>query len=249
MSLPRDAYTSADWFKTEQRNFFAKAWVFAGVVSDVQIFGDYITVQAGAFPLAVIRLKDGTLAAYHNICRHRGATLLEGIGNVGKSVVCPYHRWTYTLEGQLKGMSNMAECFPDLDRSKLSLKPASIGEFQGLIFVNPKPKADFDSWINPIRNKAWPHDLSAKDISEAATLIYDLKCDWKIFIENAIDGYHLAYLHEATLGGPKPDKNVWERHGDHLVWYAIDEAGRRHSLPAKAQNEYKKILDQAYQSR
>ena len=240
MSLPIDAYTSLDWFKTEQKDFFAKAWVFAGVISDVQASGDYITVQAGAFPLAVIKLKDGTLAAYHNICRHRGATLLEGTGNTGKSLVCPYHRWTYTLQGQLKGMPNMAECFPDLKRAQLSLKLASIGEFQGLIFVNPDPAADFESWISPIRDKAWPHDLSTKDISEAAPLIYDLKCDWKIFIENAIDGYHLAYLHEATLGGPKPDKNIWERHGDHLVWYAIDEEGRRHSLPAKAQNEYKK---------
>jgi len=240
MSLARDAYISADWFAAEQSEFFAKTWVFAGVSADFQNPGDYAALQAGAFPLAVIKLKDGSLAAYHNICRHRGTTLLEGMGNTGKSLVCPYHRWTYTLDGRLKGAPNMTECFPDLDRSKLSLKPASVGEFQGLVFVNAEPDADFESWVNPIRDKAWPHDLSAKDINEAAPLIYDMKCDWKVFIENAVDGYHLAYLHETTLGGPTPSENIWERHGDHLLWYATDEGDLRHALPAKSRKDYKK---------
>ena len=77
MTLSRDAYISPDWFTAEQREFFAKTWVFAGIASDFQNPGDYMSVQAGAFPLAVLKLKDGSLAAYHNICRHRGTTLLE----------------------------------------------------------------------------------------------------------------------------------------------------------------------------
>jgi len=172
MTLPRHAYTSAEWFVAEQTEFFAKTWVFVGVASDFQKPGDYVSVQAGAFPLVVLKLKDGSLAAYHNICRHRGTTLLEGSGNAGKSVVCPYHRWTYTLDGHLKGAPNMAECFPDLDRSNLSLKPASVGNFQNLVFINADPNADFENWIAPIREKAWPHDLAAKDITAAASLIF-----------------------------------------------------------------------------
>jgi len=243
--LPREAYTTKVWQDAENNELFGHSWVFAGLESDIPNEGDYLTHQTGNSPLAVIRQKDGSLKAYHNICRHRGTTLLEGQnntnkGNTGKSIVCPYHRWTYVLDGRLKGAPDMATCFPDLDRANLGLKPAAIGVFQGLLFVNPNPSENFENWIAPITDKAWPHDLGAKDIYEAATLIYDLKCDWKVFVENAIDGYHLAYLHEDTLGGPKPSENIWEKHGEHLLWYATDDGDMRHALPVKARKDYKK---------
>ena len=237
--LPREAYLENAWHAREQRQLFADSWVFAGLKSDIENAGDYLTVNAGAFSIAVIKSKTGALNAVHNICRHRGAELLEGnYGNAGKSLVCPYHRWTYGLDGSFRGAPHMAACFPDLDRNKFSLKPAAVGVFRELIFVNPNPNADFCNWIGPLTDKAWPHDLAAKDLREGAPLLYDLKCDWKVFIENAIDGYHLAYLHEHTLGGPEPDKNTWERAGDHLIWYATDE-GVRHRLPHKARDESK----------
>jgi len=218
---------------------FARAWVFVGTVEDFAEIGDYQTVQAGAFPLAIIKQKDESLLAVHNVCRHRGAELLDSpSGNAGKSVVCPYHRWTYGLEGGLRRAPNMAICFPDLDRANLSLKPASIGIFCGLVFANPDPNADFDAWIGPLKGLAWPHDLKAKDLRAAASLTYDMKCDWKIYAENAIDGYHLAYLHEKTLGGPLPGLNVWERAGEHMIWYATD-TDVRHRLPGKIRKEAK----------
>jgi len=236
--LSRKAYTDEAWFQREQTELFSKSWVFAGVESDLKNVGDYLTLQVGAFPLVILKMKDESLGAFHNLCRHRGTTLLEGKGNTGTSVVCPYHRWTYTLDGRLKGAPHMATCFPDLDRKSLGLKPASMGIFKSFIFVNPDPNAVFEDWVGPISDKAWPHDLMAKDIREAVPLIYDMKCDWKVFVENAIDGYHLAYLHENTLGGPEPDKNIWERHGDHMIWYAED-GPTRSSLPAKSRKEAK----------
>ena len=239
--LKRDAYTSADWFKREQDELFSKSWQFALLESDVPNPGDYTAIQLGQHPIVILRLKDGEIGAYYNICRHRGTTLMEGSGNAGKSIVCPYHRWTYALDGRLKGVPNMSECFGELDRASLGLKPCAVGAFKGLVFVNPDVNAHFESFIAPIMNLAWPHDLSAKDLKEAATLIYDMKCDWKVFAENAIDGYHLAYLHENTLGGPLPAKNIWERHQDHMIWYATDEDGKRHSLPEKSRKEAKAV--------
>ncbi len=237
--LPRDAYVSSAWHKHEVEELFASSWVFAGITSDFTESGDYLTVQAGAFPLFVIKQKDGSLRAAHNICRHRGAELLENpSGNAGKALVCPYHRWTYGLEGDLRGIPDVATCFPGLDRGKLSLKTAGLGIFKELVFVNPDPNANFKTWIEPLISKAWPHDLNANDIREAASLKYDMKCDWKIFVENAIDGYHLAYLHERTLGGPLPEQNIWERAGDHLIWYATDTQSR-HRLPSKIRRETK----------
>lgn len=237
--LPREAYASPEWFLREQTNLLGQSWHFAGLETELMNSGDFIAVQAGAYPLFAIRMKDDEVGAFHNVCRHRGTTLVDGKGNAGKSLVCPYHRWTYTLGGRLKGAPDMAACFPNLDRKSLSLKHASIGIFKGLVFVNANSAANFNAWINPIASKAWPHDLSAKDISETAPLIYEMNCDWKVFVENAIDGYHLAYLHENTLGGPKPSESIWEQNGQHLLWYAIDEQDIRHALPQKSRKEAK----------
>ena len=230
---PKEAYTTANWFEKEQSAVFGQAWTFVGVLQDFAQTGDYRTVSSGAHRLVVVRGKEGQLNALHNICRHRGATLLDGhSGTCGGALVCPYHRWTYGLDGALRGVPNKQECFPDLDRSGLGLLPAALGVFRDLVFVNPDADADFEAWIAPLAGKAWPHDLTASDIKAAVPLVYNMKCDWKIYIENAIDGYHLAYLHEATLGGPLPGQNEWVQAGEHMIWYATED-GIRHRLPLK----------------
>lgn len=235
--LPRKAYTTRSWLKREQESIFQNAWMFVGTSQDFINTGDFRQTRSGSSSIITVKTKDGPLRAFHNLCRHRGAELLDGIsGNTGGSIVCPYHRWTYGLDGRLRGFPNKQECFPDLDRGSLGLKPAAIGQFKDLIFVNQNPNENFDNWIAPLKDKQWPHDLFASDVKEAAPLIYDLKCNWKVYIENAIDGYHLAYLHEKTLGGPLPDQNLWERAGEHLIWYA-NEDGIRHRLPKKIRDE------------
>lgn len=235
--LPKEAYKEQSWFENERNTIFQNAWTFVGTIHDFEQPGDFRTVACGADRIVVIHGKNGELRAFHNVCRHRGARLVDGPkGSCGGVVVCPYHRWTYGLDGALRGVPNMAECFPDLDRSTLGLLPAALGTIKDLVFANPRPDADFDKWITPIVGKEWPHDLAASDVNEAAPLIYDMKCDWKVYVENAIDGYHLAYLHENTLGGPLPGLNEWERAGDHMIWYATEE-GVRHRLPKKIRDK------------
>ncbi|MEM7429272.1 MAG: aromatic ring-hydroxylating dioxygenase subunit alpha [Pseudomonadota bacterium] len=236
--LPQSAYTDTAWFTNELRTVFANAWIPAGTVHDFRAAGDYRTVLCGTAQIMVIRDKAGNLGAFHNFCRHRGAVLLDDReGNCGSVLVCPYHRWTYALDGALRGIPDRAECFPDLDLSAHGLKPAAFGVFRDIVFVNPDPNADFATWIEPLQDKAWPHDLAASDVSEAVPLYYDMKCDWKIYVENALDGYHLSYLHEKTIGGPPPGLNAWNIFGDHLVWYATEE-GIRHRLPLKIRSKY-----------
>lgn len=235
--LAPDAYFSDDWLDLEKQTLFRRSWSFAGTVKDFSELGDYRLVEIGGSTIVVVLDKSGGLNAYHNFCRHRGATLLDAAnGNTGGAIVCPYHRWTYGLDGGLRGVPDKQSCFSDLDRSRLGLKAAAVGVFKEFVFVNPDAEACFEDWIAPVADQAWPHDLFAGDVKEAVPLIYDLKCNWKVFAENAIDGYHLAYLHEQTLGGPTPDKNIWERAGDHLIWYA-NEDGVRHRLPQKIRDE------------
>ena len=134
--LPPAAYTSADWFARERTELFGRTWTMAGMESDLRQSGDLVALTTGAYPLAVLRDGSGMLRGFHNLCRHRGTELLEGSGNAGATVVCPYHRWTYGLDGALRGVPDRAACFPDLDRDALGLRPAAVGVWQGVVFVN-----------------------------------------------------------------------------------------------------------------
>lgn len=220
-------------FAANNRHCLPKAgrMPYACPADDLKETGDYTTLTSGAQPLAVIRDAEGQLRAFHNLCRHRGTELLEGSGNAGKTLVCPYHRWTYGLDGRLRGLPDKSECFPDLDRKSLSLNTASIGEWKGLAFVNPDPQADFDSWIKGVAANPFPHDISDPKLVAGEEFVYLMKCNWKVFFENAIDGYHLAYLHENTLGGPVPGANEWVTHGDNMIWYSTERDGIRNRIP------------------
>ena len=227
--LPREAYVSPEWFKRERRLLFGRAWVCAGPAHELRGAGDFTTVAAGDHPLMVVRGEDGVLRAFHNLCRHRGTELLEGSGRIKRSrIVCPYHRWTYGLDGALHAVPLRAQCFADLDTRNYPLLPAALGELGGLVFVHPDPGADFVGWQGSVEGVVWPHRFDR--MSAGPEITYEIQCNWKVFVENAIDGYHLAYLHRRTLGGPRADHNVWDVHGRHLVWYST-ETGRRTCLP------------------
>jgi phenylpropionate dioxygenase-like ring-hydroxylating dioxygenase large terminal subunit len=240
--LPREAYISEEWLELERKHLFSNTWAYAGVVSDLPNNGDYKTINVGTFPLVVVRNKDGELGAFHNICRHRGTELLEGTGTVKNTIVCPYHRWSFGLDGTLRGVPNQKECFPNLDKNEMGLFPASIGIFKGVVFVHPnaEPELSFDDWLATLPDVTWPHDLSSSELVAGEEVVYEMKCNWKVFYENAIDGYHLAYLHENTLGPLFPDANVWEAHGQHLVWYSTERDGARNALPELVESFMKK---------
>lgn len=231
--LPREAYISEEWLDIERKHLFSNTWKFAGMEADLPNAGDFLTLNAGTYPLAVVRDRDGTLRAFHNLCRHRGTELLEGKGCAGKTIVCPYHRWVYNLDGRLRGLPNQQECFPDLDKSQLGLFAAAIGVYRGMIFVHPKenPQENFEDWLSTLPQDSWPEDISFESLIPGEEAVYEMKCNWKVFYENAIDGYHLAYLHEKTLGDCTPSQNVWEVHGRHVTWYSTQRDGAKHALP------------------
>ena len=227
--LSRDAYTSPAWFERERRDLFGRSWACAGAAIDLSALGDYATVAAGDRPLVVLRDDSGELRAFHNLCRHRGTELLEGAGRLDRPrIVCPYHRWTYGLDGALRAVPLQAQCFPGLDTAEYPLFPAAVGELGGLVFAHPDPRADFADWRSDLDRTVWPHRFERMSAGPETT--WEMNCNWKVFVENAIDGYHLAYLHRETLGGPRADRNVWDVHGRHLVWYST-ETGRKTCMP------------------
>lgn len=198
MLLPVEAYTSQAWFDREQHQIFGQSWQFVGMVTDIPEVGHYICVNVGAYPIIVIRDEQGDLKAFHNICRHRGTQLLEVTGKRKKVIQCPYHDWVYSLEGKLIGVPEKRSQFPNIDMSQWSLFPASIALWKEMIFVNPDANAmSFEDWLGDFPQYLGPHQPEL--LQETDVRHYEVKANWKIFIENYIDVYHLAHLHSETL--------------------------------------------------
>ena len=225
--LPRDAYFDDAWLARERRALFDRCWVWAGLEADLAEPGDFLTARILDQQLFVLRDDAGALRAFHNVCRHRGCEVVEGKGNVGKAIRCPYHRWTYGMSGALHTVPNEDACFGTVPKERLSLHRASVGVHRGMVYVNPHPEPpeSFEEWIADLDEHAWPHDLGDGSLEFAGEKTYEMRCNWKVFYENAVDGYHLGYLHDRTLGPLYPDRNVWRRVGRHAVWYSTERDG------------------------
>jgi Rieske 2Fe-2S family protein len=197
--LGPDAYYGDDWFRSEQRSLFAGSWALIGTLDDLIEPGDYVTGRAGPVPLLVLKGEDGKLAAFHNVCRHRGMTLLEGRGNAGRAITCFYHDWRYDLSGELRVVPQRREQFPDLEPGCLGLRRASVGVWEGMVFAHPDPGAPtLAEALGELPSSIGSHQPSR--LSPVAQADIPVRCNWKLFVENHIDVYHLWYLHRDSLG-------------------------------------------------
>ncbi len=198
--LPVEAYTSQDWFDREMREIFSKTWRYAGFIEDVSEPGQFIAVQAGLNNIFVIMGRDRRLRAFHNICRHRGTQLIRAVGKTQKALTCPYHDWTYDLEGNLISVPDEHEEYGKVDKSCLGLKPAKVDIWKSMIFVHPDPDApSIAEWFGPVEPHIGPHVPEELIEYEDLNTSYEIKANWKVVVENYIDVYHLSHLHSNTL--------------------------------------------------
>ena len=215
--LDRAAYTDAGWFRREQERLFARTWALVGEAAAVARPGDYLTATVGGVPLLVVVDEAGVRRGFHNVCRHRGMVMLEGAGTC-RAVRCDYHAWRYGLDGSLRVVPQRDDQFPDLDPDALGLLPAAVAEWEGLLFACPDPDvvplrdwmAGFPAAVGSVRPGLVPQ-VAAADIEAA--------CNWKLFVENHIDVYHLWYLHALTLGDFEHRRFEHRAVGPHWVSY------------------------------
>ena len=227
--LPVEAYTSKEWFDLEMKTLFSTTWQFAGLVEDVANPGDYIAVQAGLNNIFIVKGRDHRLRAFHNMCRHRGTQLLRAVGKNQKAITCPYHDWTYDLEGKLISVPKKEEEFPDLCSKKLhecdlNLHEASVDIFKGMLFVHPEKNAqnilEFFGEVTPYLGPHIPEELVEYQEKEGeAFYTKEIYANWKIIVENYIDHYHLAHLHEGTLNMYDHAKAEFGWKGPHYWFY------------------------------
>ncbi len=230
--LPPEAYYQSDWHAREARQLFRRTWNYVGDSRDLPQPGAYLTADIGGAPVLVVRDADGELRAFHNVCRHRGAKLLDGSGECS-AIVCPYHRWRYDLDGALSNVPQQSQQLADLEVSDWGLLPVALAEWSGLLFVNPDGRApDFESWLAEM--PALLGSFEPRRLKVMAEGVYEFEANWKFYIENHVDWYHLWYTHPQTL-------RMWDHHAGEMIqtgahWTSFEPAsdGERSMTPALA---------------
>lgn len=197
--LGPDAYWSEPLFEREQAQVFGRSWQLVGTCDELAGPGSFVTGTVGHDPVVVLRDRTGELRAFHNLCRHRGITLVEGCGVLGSRITCPYHAWSYDLEGRLRNVPQQAEQFPDLDLDAAGLVPAAVGVWEGFVFVAADAAGpSFDDAMAGL--PAHLGSFRPSRLVEVARVRIEARCNWKLLVENHVDVYHLWYLHAGSLG-------------------------------------------------
>ena len=217
--LPKEAYLSQQWFEQELELIFSKTWQFAGLMEDVNEHGQYKAVQVGKHPLIIIN-NNGELLAFHNLCRHRGTPLLEGSGTLTDFMTCPYHHWSYDLNGKLIGAPQRKKEFPNLDLDNICLHKASVEIWRSMLWVHPDANApSAASWFEHVLPNLGPHQPEKLQQYPEYSTHHEINANWKIIAENFMDVYHLKYLHSHTLYMYDHVKAQFGWNGPHYWFY------------------------------
>jgi glycine betaine catabolism A len=191
-ALQREFYNSPAVFTADMSRVYGRWWLFAGHSFLIPKPGDYFTWQIGNDPIIVVRDDAGEVRAFHNTCRHRGSRICTEEFGHGSKLVCPYHRWTYGLDGKL--LMNTQTDF-GVDRALLGLHPVHVRNAAGLIFIsladNPP---SFDDAFREISRRLQPHGMERA--KAAHTIDYLVKANWKIVFENNRECYHCPSNHK-----------------------------------------------------
>ena len=195
--LPNECYTSESWRRLENERIFARTWMLAGFCHDIPHAGDACPVTVAGLPLLLVRNHDGAIGAFHNVCRHRGAVLLDEPCRNLQSLVCPYHAWTYALSGELRSRPHFYgggkhDLHPSEDVPGLVAVRHAV--WNDLIFVDLSGRApSFEQHWAPFSSRMQAYDFSALEYAE--TLDFDIKGNWKLVYENFFDPYHVPRVH------------------------------------------------------
>jgi len=196
--LPPWCYTTDAFYQREVESIFLKDWNFLGREDRLPNPGDYFTINFAGVPLFVIRNGAGELRAYANTCSHRGSKLLEDEGHCKSVIQCPYHAWAYDFDGALVATPGM-ERAEEFDPAELGLRGVKLETWDGFVFINFDPDSrSLSEYLGTLPEKLQSYNFT--DMVTVRRKEYDLACNWKLFIENAMEEYHTATVHKASVG-------------------------------------------------
>ena len=211
LTLNAKAYADPEIFERERREVFAKAWMIIGHIAEVRNAGDFTTGEIGGEPVVVVRDHDGTLRAFSNICRHRAARLTAGRGSCGKVLRCPYHGWTYRLDGTLAAMPEGRGFGEDFNRDDVRLPEFQVVEMGGLVWVNMAADAP------PIREWFGDEICTRFESLHIERLVPTTKRDWqpREILRGIPDAVRSRKLDDARALVPEAEYERWYAEYDH----------------------------------
>jgi choline monooxygenase len=196
-SLAARFYVDPDMVTVDRRAIFDRSWQLVAHECQLRDAGDHVVADLGGLPVLAVRGADGAIRVFHNVCRHRAGPIAQCDGLAAKSLRCRYHGWTYTLEGQLRSAPEMgtAENFNVAD---IALPQLAVRVWQGLVFaaVEPRHAPDFDAFVAGIDQRLGP-DRGLAQYGHHRRVGYDVACNWKVYVDNYLEGYHVPHVHPA----------------------------------------------------
>ena len=197
-AMPPEVYTSEDFVADELEHIFSKDWFCVGRASALPNPGDYMTCELADQPIIVLRDRDNELRAMSNVCLHRMSTLLQGSGTV-RSIVCPYHAWTYNLDGSLRGAPAMT-LNEGFCKDNYKLPKVRCQEWLGWVFISLNADApDVSDQLKQVEEMVAGYDMT--NYTEAFFEEHVWDTNWKVLAENFMESYHLPVCHAGTIGG------------------------------------------------
>ena len=209
---PTSDYTCSAQAELEHQELF-RNYPLVSLSCQIRNPGDYMTDDLSGVPILVVRTETGAAKAFLNVCRHRGARVARGCGSGKKLFVCPYHAWTYDLEGRLKNVAP-ANCFPNLSPRDHGLVPLPTVEKYGLIWVRPTPGADFDpdDLLDGLGLELAAYKFETASHYRTSHLHKDM--NWKLVIDTFLETWHIGTLHRKTVASIfQPNINVFDAYG------------------------------------
>ena len=226
--LGAEAYTSETFFALENERIFSDSWVFAGFAHELARPGDVVPITVAGQPVLLLRDAEQGIRAFHNVCRHRCLKLVDAPGNVGRAIRCPYHCWTYGLDGALLaapyfGGREPRASPPDFDHGRHGLAPVRSATWHDWIFVDLNAGAPpLEAFVAPLRDR-----LDGLDLAPMRHLVTidlgEVAANWKLLMENFIEPYHVQFVHAATTEQPLTDHYTVNEPG--CLGAAVDVSG------------------------
>jgi len=255
-TLPRDAYLSAEHFAREAERIFHREWFCVGREESIPAAGDFLHVEVARESVLIVRSRSGGLSAFYNVCRHRGSRLVmedprdgaRACGHFKGSIRCPYHAWTYGLEGQLRNAPFLTES-DGLRREQLSLYPVAVETWAGFVFVNLTP-----SEVTPERSLAAQlagtiertRNYPLVDLRVGRRISYDVDANWKTIVENYNECYHCGPVHPELCelvpafkrdGGRALDWDIGVPHREGATTFTFTGTTTREPFPGLSEGE------------
>lgn len=227
-SLRAAAYVQDTWAEADREAIFARTWQWVCHVEQLAAPGSYVAATVAGMPVAVVRGRDRLLRAFYNVCKHRAHELLSGAGTT-RAIVCPYHAWTYALDGQLRG-ARRADRMETFDIGQVCLDQVQVEEFGGFVYVNLDPDAA------PLAQQAadlaaeieqWAPDIAG--LTHATRLTFEVASNWKNVIDNFLECYHCHVAHKEFVDLVDMDTYEVVTHG---IWSSHFAAAGTHENAA-----------------